>query len=247
MSATATVLVSNVNHLEIVKRINVVHLYSRTLPVSWSRELNRWSRVEFTLFGGDKNNTISSSSAIDGSRGRVFEYRNRLDVVGVHQVGIHLHVVYQHQWFATIERSGTTHVERSTSTRSATVSHGYVKVGHNTLQTLSDVANGSVFQHTAIHRCHSTCKVGFLLCAITHHNHLVEVVHTALQYHLHAFLGLYCLRFKARVRECEQRARSSIHREISIDVCHRSVTSARHFHRNTGERFARIAGYWAFN
>ena len=84
VSATATVLISNVNHLEIVKRINVVHFNSRTLPVSRSRELNRWSRVEFTLFGGDKNNTISSSSTIDGSRGRVFEHRNRLDVVGVH-------------------------------------------------------------------------------------------------------------------------------------------------------------------
>ena len=125
-----------------------------------------------TAFGSNQHDTESCTCAIDGGGGGVFQDRHAGHVLRVDEVGVHFHAVHQYQRVTAVDGGFTADVERRPLARLS--ARGDVQVGDGTLQTLTQVDDGSAFQHFLVHGGHGTCQVGLLHRGITYYHHFIQ-------------------------------------------------------------------------
>ena len=148
----------------------------RALPVACSVERDSWLVALATLLGSNEDYTVCCTCTIDGCRRSILQYRDRLNVFWIHEVGIHLNVVNQYQWATAVQRRVTTDIVARAGTRSTTTVHRYVQVRNNTLKTLTDVGDRTVFQYLTIHVGNSTREVYLLLSTVTYNNYFLQAL-----------------------------------------------------------------------
>ena len=134
------------------------------------------------ILGGDEHYAVGCARTVDGSRGSVFEHRNRLDVVRVEHRGVALDTVDQHQSrSARTDRRLAADVVRRRTVGFA-VGQRDIEVGNGTLQHLRDISHWTVFQKVRRNLVNSACQVSPLLRAVAHDHHLVDELGVLFQF-----------------------------------------------------------------
>ena len=125
-----------------------------------------------TAFGSNQYHTEGCTCAIDGGGGGVFQDRHAGHVLRVDEVGVHFHAVHQYQRVTAVDGGLTADVERRSRTRLSAC--GDIQVRDGTLQTLTQVDDGSAFQYFLVHGRNGTCQVGLLHRGITYYHHFIQ-------------------------------------------------------------------------
>ena len=239
MTRTTIISIRLVHHGEVLHRVYVVVWLGRALPVTCSVERDGWFVALATLLGSNEDYTVCCTCTIDGCRRSILQNRDRLNVFWIHEVGIHLNVINQYQWATAVQRRVTTDIVARAGTRSTTTVHRYVQVRNNTLKTLSDVGDRTVFQYLTIHVGNSTREVYLLLCTITYDNDFFQAVSILSKSNVEAFsvpLDFTVHATNIRDNDCCTLAYTR-KGKIAVQIGNGSILGTFHWYRSTNNRF----------
>ena len=122
------------------------------------------------LLGSYEDYAECGARSVYCRRCSILEHRNRLDVVGVEHVDVHLDIVDEHERTARVDTVDTTHVERHALTGHSRRTSD-LQSGHSALQCLVDCRQRTVAKHVVhLHTAYGSGKVCLLLCAVAHNN-----------------------------------------------------------------------------
>ena len=159
----------------------------------------------FSLLCGNQNHTVRGTVSVKSCRGGVFQHGHRLDVgrVQVGNVATEGHAVEDVQRTGiTVDGSHTANADAGVLT-GLTVSAVHLHTRHSSLQGRGNARGGAHLNSLALHFLDRASQRGFLLCAISHHNHLVEVVGIVLHTYEHVGLGYLLVGNHSDVRETQ--------------------------------------------
>jgi len=158
-----------------VRIFHGIHIFrTGCRAVEWDRciEWHLCRHILAAALGCDKDNTISGTGSIDRGRSCILQYRYACHILRIDQVRVHLYSVNQNQRATTVDGRFTADIEAWAFSRLS--AGGDVQVRDCSLQTLSQIDDGTVCQHFVIDGRNRTGQIGFLDSRITYNNNLIQ-------------------------------------------------------------------------
>ena len=190
--------------------------------------------------GGDDDHTVGTTSTIEGSRSRILEHREALDVLLVDRcqiatIGRTVHD--DERSVARIDGGDTTDADGGSATIRTTRVAIDLHTSHTTLQAFHGVSHLELVDVFCLDGCSRTGEAGLLGSTISHHHHLIEVSIVPLHGHVHraGHSGFNTLHADEADGDRSSTSRQLGKGEITVLVGHGNYTFA-HFHSGACHR-----------
>ena len=199
----------------------------------------------FSLLGGNQDNAVGTSRAINGGGGGVFEDFNRLNIVDVelrHVVG--LKTVNHIEWLVLgAHRRGSAHPHRHAAAGfQGVLPHLYARGAP--FKKLRHVAYHARLNVVGFQRGDGAGQIALLRHAIAHHNHIFQRqlvgAHRNVEPAARRYFHHHLLRGHAEERKLQRLACTHGNAVLSFNIGHGALARALDFHRNAGERLATV-------
>ena len=106
-------------------RVDHIRQYGWSIP-TYSTLIIDTHFAFFSLLGSNKNYTVCSTCTINSSRGSIFQYRNRFNIIRVYIRKAHFNTIYQYVWSRTTRKvTLTTQTQRTCSTWTTSIRIAY--------------------------------------------------------------------------------------------------------------------------
>ena len=161
------------------KSVSVEHVgdIGRTRPAQVVRIRDACLTL-LSFFGRNQDNTERSTRTVDGSRSRIHQYRDVVDVLRVQLVQVACYTVNQHERRSAgtcSQVTCTADVERRIGIQFTTgIRYAYIQARNDTLQSLTYRRYRTRFQFLVVYRSHGPGQVHFLLCTETYYYHFIK-------------------------------------------------------------------------
>ena len=162
--------------------IHYVYFSSHLTDRQWTIIGNMDSFSCITALGSHHDNTIRTTGTIDGSRGSIFQYFDRFDIIRIKQFEVwhHHSIDYVQRWCRCVDSRNTTNDDTWFSTRLTGIRED-IHTGHFTLQSVKRI-EWLCFQHVFTFGCgNGTRQVWFAHGTITYNDYFVQCFRIRLQ------------------------------------------------------------------